>query len=154
MVPIRNQHGLVIGVAQSFDRQIQGNEEKRQRNLAVNGCLDEITEVPNHSFTEFHLQENLDGFTKYHLPFGIMLIQVDALDDFHSTYGREAADAILRITAQTMKNSLRPSDFLGRWEGAQFLAILTNAAAAGVHAASERIRRLISCAGLQWWGDE
>jgi len=153
-VPVRDQHGQVIGVAQSFDRQIQGSEERRQRNLAANGCLDEITGVPNQNFTEFHLQENLDSFTKYHLPFGIMLIQVNALEHFQSIYGREAGDAILRVTAQTMKNALRPSDFLGRWEGAQFLAILTNTTSAGVHLAGERIRKLISCAGLQWWGDE
>jgi len=93
VVPIRDQHGSVIGVAQSFDRQIHGNEERRERNLAVYGCLDEITGVPNHSFTEFHLQENLESFTKYHLPFGVMLIQVDALEHFQSAYGREAADA-------------------------------------------------------------
>jgi diguanylate cyclase (GGDEF)-like protein/PAS domain S-box-containing protein len=152
--PIRNQHGLVIGVAQSFDRQIQGNEERRQRNLSAYGCLDEITGVPNHSFTDFHLRENLDSFTKYHLPFGIMLIQVNALDHFRSAYGREAADAILRVTAQTMKNALRPSDFLGRWEDTQFLAILMNSTPAGVNAAAERIRKLVGCAGLQWWGDE
>jgi diguanylate cyclase (GGDEF)-like protein/PAS domain S-box-containing protein len=154
VVPIRDQHGLVIGVAQSFDRQIQGNEERRQKNLATYGCLDEVTGVPNHSFTEFHLQENLESFSKYHLPFGVMLIQVDALDHFRSAYGREAADAILRVTAQTMKNALRPSDFLGRWEGTQFLAILMNSTGPGVHAAAERIRKLVSCAGLQWWGDE
>jgi diguanylate cyclase (GGDEF)-like protein/PAS domain S-box-containing protein len=153
-VPIRDQHGQIIGVAQSFDRQILGNEDRRQRNLAAHGCLDEITDVPNHSFTEFHLQENLDSFAKYQLPFGIMLVQIDALDHFQSAYGRDAGDAILRVTAQTLKNALRPSDFLGRWEDTRFLVILTNATSAGVHAASERVRRLISCAGLQWWGDE
>jgi len=153
-VPIRDQHGQVIGLAQSFDRPAQQGEERRQRQLAAYGCLDETTDVANRSYTEFHLQENLDSFARYHLPFGIMLIQVDALDHFRSTYGREAADAILRVTAQTMKNALRPTDFLGRWDGSQFLAILTNATSAGVHAATERIRRLIGCAGLQWWGDE
>ena len=154
VVPIRDQQGSVIGVAQSFDRQIHGNEERRQKSLAVYGCLDEITGIPNHSFTEFHFQENFESFTKYHLPFGIMLVQVDALDNFRSAFGREAADTILRVTAQTMKNALRPSDFLGRWEGAQFLAILMNSTAPGVTAASERIRKLVGCAGLQWWGDE
>src|SRR5262249_14796490 len=102
---------------------------------------------------EFHLKENLESFAKYHLPFGVMLIQVDGLDKFQSTYGREAAAAILRVTAQTMKNALRPTDFLGRWDGAQFVVILANSNASGVARTSERIRKLVACAGLQWWGD-
>ncbi len=154
VVPLRGPHGSVIGVAQSFDRPAKISEEREEKSLAVYGCLDEITGVPNRSFTEFHLKENLESFSKYHLPFGVMLIKVEALDHFRSAYGREAADAILRVTAQTMKNALRPSDFLGRWEDAQFLAILMNSTSAGVNAASERSRKLIRCAGLQWWGDD
>ena len=152
-VPLRDAHGSVIGVAQSFDRDAKISEQREEQNLAACGCLDEITGVPNHSFTEFHLQENLDSFAKYHLPFGIMLIEVKDLAHFRSAYGREAADAILRVTAQTMKHALRPSDFLGRWEETQLLAILMNSNQAGVTAASERIRKLVGVAGLQWWGD-
>jgi diguanylate cyclase (GGDEF)-like protein/PAS domain S-box-containing protein len=152
-VPLRDSHGSVIGVAQSFDRDAKLTEQRQEQNLAVYGCLDDATGVPNRGFTEFHLQENLDSFAKYHLPFGIMLIEVENLDQFRSAYGREAGDAILRVTAQTMKNALRPSDFLGRWGEAQFLAILMNCPQAGVIAASERIRKLVGCAGLQWWGD-
>jgi diguanylate cyclase (GGDEF)-like protein/PAS domain S-box-containing protein len=153
--PIRNAKGTVIGVAKSFHRHVQGSgENRRQHNLALYGCLDDVTGVPNQDFTQFHLRENLASFNQYQLPFGIMLVQVDALDRFLAAYGREAADAILRVTAQTIQNSLRPSDFLGRWNNHQFLVILPNALPTGVATAAERIRRLISCAGLQWWGDE
>jgi diguanylate cyclase (GGDEF)-like protein/PAS domain S-box-containing protein len=153
--PIRNAKGTLIGVAQSFHRQVQGSDQnRRQHNLAMYGCLDDVTGVPNQDFTQFHLRENLASFNQYQLPFGIMLVQVDALDHFLASYGKEAADAILRVTAQTLKNSLRPSDFLGRWNNNRFLVILPNALPTGVSSATERIRRLISCAGLQWWGDE
>jgi diguanylate cyclase (GGDEF)-like protein/PAS domain S-box-containing protein len=155
MVPIRDEHGSLIGIAQSFDRPTPMHDERRQhQNLAMYGCLDDITGIPNPSFTEFNVRENLNSFAKYHLPFGIMLICIDALEHFQSSYGHEAAAAILRVVAQTMRNALRPSDFLGRWHGDQFLAILMNSTAAGVAAASERINRLVGCAGLQWWGDE
>jgi diguanylate cyclase (GGDEF)-like protein/PAS domain S-box-containing protein len=153
-VPLRDEHGSVVGVAQSFDRQIHVTDERRQHNLATYGCLDDVTGIPNHGFTEFHLRENLESFAKYHLPFGVLLIQVDALEHFQQAYGREAGDSILRVIAQTMRNTLRPTDFLGRWQGAEFLAILMNSTNAGVSTAGERIRKLVGCAGLQWWGDE
>jgi len=154
MVPIRDGHGSIIGTAQSFDRQAQISERRRQQSLAMYGCLDQITEIPNHSFTEFHLRESIASFTEYHLPFGVMVIEVDALDHFRSSYGREAADAILHVVAQTLKDALRPTDFLGRWGETQFLAILLNSTNSGVTSAAERIRRLVRCAGLQWWGDQ
>ncbi len=154
MVPIRDAHGSVIGTAQSFDRRAQISERRREQSLATYGCLDEITGIPNHSFTEFNLRENLASFATYHLPFGIMLIEIDALDHFQSSYGREAAAAVLHVVAQTLKDSLRPTDFLGRWRKTQFLAILMNSTHSGVTAAAERIRRLVRCAHLEWWGDE
>ncbi len=154
VVPIRDPHGSIVGTAQSFDRRAQISERRRQQSLATYGCLDEITDVPNQSFTEFHLRENLASFSTYHLPFGIMLIEIDALDHFQSSYGREAAAAVLHVVAQTLKDSLRPTDFLGRWGDTQFLVILMNSTHSGVTSAAERIRRLVQCAHLQWWGDE
>jgi diguanylate cyclase (GGDEF)-like protein/PAS domain S-box-containing protein len=154
IVPIRDQHGSIIGVAESFDEQRFVFDERRQHNLAAYGCLDETTGIPNHGFTQFHLRENHASFAEYHLPFGIMRIQVDQLARFRAAYGREASAAILHVVAETMRNSLRPSDFLGRWTEDQFLAILINCTTAGVGEAGERIRKVVGCAGLQWWGDE
>lgn len=154
IVPIRDRHGSIIGVAESFDEQRFVFDERRQHDLAAYGCLDETTGLPNHGFTQFHLRENHASFAQYHLPFGILCIRVDQLAHFRAAYGREANAAILRVIAETMRNSLRPSDFLGRWTEDQFLAILINCADTGIGEAGERIRKVVSCAGLQWWGDE
>ena len=153
-VPIRNQHGSIVAIAHSFDRQIHAPDQRRQQNLAMHGCLDMLTGIPNHEFTEFHLRENLESFTKYQLPFGIMLVQVDELDHLQSAYGREAVDAIMRVFAHTIKDGLRPNDFLGRWSHEHFLAILMNSSSGGVTAAAGRINKLVAHAGMQWWGDE
>jgi diguanylate cyclase (GGDEF)-like protein/PAS domain S-box-containing protein len=155
IAPIRDRHGSLLGIAENFDAQkLALDRDRRQDNLAAYGCVDEITEIPNHSFTQFHLQENLASFSQYQLPFGIMLIQVDRLEQFRASYGRRAGDAILRVVAQTMRNTLRPSDFLGRWEENQFLAILMNCAGQQVENVGQRTRKVVSCAKLHWWGDQ
>lgn len=155
LAPVRDSHGSIIGMVESFDEQrFTSERDRRQNNLAVYGCLDEITGVPNHEFTQFHLRENLASFAQYHVPFGIMCIRVDKLKEFSSSYGREAGDAILRVVAHTIQNSLRPTDFVGRWTDDRFLAILMNCTVAEVETASERIQRLIGVAELRWWGDQ
>jgi len=155
IAPIRDHHGSVIGLAENFDEQrFSSDRDRNLHHLAAHGCMDEIIGVPNREFTQFHLSENLASFTRYQLPFGIMCIQVDQLGHFRAAYGQPAGDAVLRVVAQTMRNSLRPSDFLGRWSKDQFLAILINCGSAGVERTGERMRKIVSCAGLHWWGDE
>jgi diguanylate cyclase (GGDEF)-like protein/PAS domain S-box-containing protein len=153
--PMRDPHGSISGIVESFDEQKFASDRDRNQHILVeHGCTDETTGIPNREFTQFHLAENLAGFTRYQLPFGIMCVQVDAFDHFRAAYGRPAGDAILRVVAHTMRNSLRPSDFLGRWAEDQFLAILINCGSGGAEKAGERIRKVVTSAGLQWWGDQ
>jgi diguanylate cyclase (GGDEF)-like protein/PAS domain S-box-containing protein len=155
IAPIRDSHGSVIGIAESFDEQKFTTErDSNQHTLAAHGCIDETTCVPNHEFTHFHLSENLASFARYHLPFGVIAIQVDRLEHFRAAYGKQAGAAVLRVVAQTMRNAFRPSDFLGRWSEDQFLAILINCSPSGVEQTWERIRKMVTCAGLRWWSDE
>jgi diguanylate cyclase (GGDEF)-like protein len=116
--------------------------------------MDETSGVPNHEFTQFHLTKNLASFARYHLPFGVIAIQVDRLQRFRAAYGRPAEDAIVSMVAQTLKNAFRPTDFLGRWADDQFLAILINCGEHGVEKTWERVQKMVTCAGLRWWSDE
>ena len=154
VVPIRDPGGSVIGIAHSFDEQrFAMDRDRNQYNLASSGCLDE-TDVPNREYLQFRLREDLSAFTEYHLPFGIIFVEVDGLARFRTVYGHEAGGAILRVVAQTIRNGLRPADFLGRWSEEQFLAVLPNCGWSGVQRAGDRIRKLAGYAKLQWWGDQ
>ncbi len=155
IAPVFNQHGSILGAAQSFDEQrFPSESERTQSSLAEHGCLDQTTEVPNRGYLQFQLREGLAAFEEYHLPFGVIFIQVNQLPHFRATYGHPAGDAVLRVMAQTIRNGLRPSDLLGRWAEDQFLAILPNCGPGGMHMARQRIGKLVTYAKLQWWGDQ
>ena len=153
IAPIRDRHGSVLGIVESFDEQKFASDRDNQT-LAAHGCMDETTGIPNHEFTQFHVTESLASFVRYQLPFGVIAIQIDHLDKFRAAYGRQASAAILRVVAQTMRNAFRPSDFVGRWGEDQFLAILINCPDPGVEQTWQRIRKVVTCAGLRWWSDE
>jgi len=153
--PVFDGNGATVATAQSFDRQrFATDSERTQQSLSVYGCLDEVTQVPIGEYVRFQLRESLAAFVEYHLPFGIILIHVDRLPEFRSAYGHPAGDAILRVVAQTVRNSLHSGDFLGRWADDQFLVVLPNCSPVGVQLARDRLARLVSCAKLQWWGDQ
>jgi diguanylate cyclase (GGDEF)-like protein/PAS domain S-box-containing protein len=154
VAPVRNQHGSILAIVASFDsRSSRSQREQDHRNLLPLAGLDVSTGVANHNFTLFHLRENLASFTEYHIPFGIVRVRADGLEHFRATYGREASDAIFLVIAQTLSNSFRPSDFVGRWGEDEFLVILTNCGSAGVRSVYERSRKLIGSAEIRWWGE-
>jgi diguanylate cyclase (GGDEF)-like protein len=61
---------------------------------------------------------------------------------------------VLRVTAQTIENSLRPTDFLGRYGDHRLLAVLPECAQDEVESTAERLKRMVALSEIRWWGDE
>ncbi len=151
IVPIRDERGSVIGAAESFDEQITDSHDD---DLAPYGCLDVTTGVPNHAFTQSHLRESLATYSEYHVPFSVLGIHVDRLEQVQATHGREATAFILRAAAGTIKNVLGPGAFVGRWKENEFLAIMTACDSAQVKTTVENIQKIVSCSSIKWWDDQ
>jgi len=83
----------------------------------------------------------------------VFVIQPERLRIFPAAYGLEAARAILRVVANTLKNALRPTDFLGRWRDDQFLAILNGCQEDFLSVVAQPLRATVSGSGIRWWGD-
>jgi diguanylate cyclase (GGDEF)-like protein/PAS domain S-box-containing protein len=153
-VPVRDESGDICGAAEIFEeRRVIPKSERRQNVLAKHGCLDEATELPNRDLMASYLRGQVDLFSTHGLPFSVLLIQPDQLQLFQSAHGHEAVRSILRVFAKTMKEVLRATDFLGRWEGDQFLAILPMCAENFVEKIGHRLKATVSGSGIHWWGD-
>jgi diguanylate cyclase (GGDEF)-like protein/PAS domain S-box-containing protein len=153
-VPIRSDRGIVIGAAECFEKNISASERtRRQLAVAELGMLDEVTGVPNRAYMESRLQESLTNFRERHTVFSILVMQADQMDHFRTTCGPGVVPAILRVVAQTVANSLRPTDIVGCWDENQFVALLTECKEAEVERVGERIRKMVTQSEIEWWGD-
>jgi PAS domain S-box-containing protein/diguanylate cyclase (GGDEF)-like protein len=154
-VPIRNSHGSIVGAAESFAATITATEgDRRQQKLADYGYIDQSTGAPSSVYMESHLRESLLTFAELPIPFSILCIEVDGLDKLRSSFGPAALGTIQRVVADSLENSLRPTDFLGRWSQRQFLTILTDCSAQEILAVADRMRKIVSASKVKWWGDE
>lgn len=152
--PIRNAQGAIVGVAESFEETISVSDwDRRHTKLATYGCLDQASGVLNHGMVQSHLRETLGMFAEHPIPFSILCIEIDHLDKIQARDGPGAVAAVLRVVGQTLENSLRPTDFLGRWQENQFLAILTECNESEIARAADRLRRMASASKIEWWGD-
>lgn len=154
-VPIRNSHGSVIGAAESFEENPAASDwDRRQTKLAEYGCLDQITGILNQGMIQSRLRDTLATFSQHFVPFSILCIAVDNLDELRKSNGMGIVAPVLRVVAQTIENSLRPTDFLGRFGDNEFLAILTECDSSEVPLVGERLRKMVGASHVEWWGNQ
>jgi diguanylate cyclase (GGDEF)-like protein/PAS domain S-box-containing protein len=153
-VPVRDARGSIIAVAQSFDRRYVAPVIERRKSLAAYDCVDEVTGIANRAMMQAHLRESLGTLKEMHVPFGVLCVRLDELQQLRPKYGQEASNAVLRMVALTLENTLRPTDFVGRWDDDSFLAILTGCNEAGLPCVSDRLYKMIASGSIEWWGGE
>jgi diguanylate cyclase (GGDEF)-like protein/PAS domain S-box-containing protein len=153
-IPIRNTKNAVIGAAECFERNFSAFERsRRQLAVAELGSLDLVTGVPNRTYTEAHLQESLKRFKADRTRFGVLVMETDRMDHFRASCGPGVVAAIHRVVAQTVANSLRPTDLIGCWSEHQFVILLTDCRESMVGKVGDRIRKMVAKSEIQWWGD-
>lgn len=152
--PIRNAHGSVTGAVECFDEAPSSAKwVERHNTLAEYGCIDEASGVLSHEMIVLHLRETLALFAEKPVPFAVICIAIDHLNEMKRRDGPAIIAAVLRVVGLTLENSLRPTDHIGRWGENEFLAVLTECTADGAAASGERLRRMVGEVEVEWWGD-
>ena len=153
--PIRNRHGMIIGAAESFGaKAIGGTLDCSGSRFPASGGLDAVTGLPDHNSTESRLIESLNFFDEHALPFTLLRIQVDQLENFRAAHGPGAANAILGVVAHTLRNTFHQDDFLGRWKTDQFMGVVMTSSSTFVRRLIQILECVVSGSVISWWGDE
>jgi PAS domain S-box-containing protein len=120
---------------------------------AMYGCLDPTTGIPTCRLTRAVLAECLVGLEPSQQGFAVLRIRVLGLDEFRSKHGIQSAVPFLRTTAHTLRRSLDPENFLGRWGEDEFLAVLSSASPVAAARTAETVWSLVTHSEISWWGD-
>jgi len=154
-VPIRDSQGHVLGAVESFVERSSISPRRHPYGApSIGQGRDAITQLPDHSFTKSHLVGLLKFASEHLIPFGLLCVQVNHLDALTATHGLDAAEGILNVVAHTLRNSLDPLDFLGRWEEDRFLAVISNCGNDNLVLTAERLKWLAQSSEIMWWGDQ
>ena len=153
-IPIREPNGTIIGAAEVFDERVPlPATEDHPNSEAVHDMDDPRTGIPDEDSMRRHLEGWLLDFAESHIPFALVLIGVEGVDELRKTHGAGAAEAILRVTAQTVAGNLRPADVAGCWSQDRFAVILADCPARALPRVAGMLHRIVSGAGILWWGD-
>lgn len=150
-MPLKDAQGNVIGSAESFEE--PRNHAIERRSHQQTDGTDPLTGLPSAAASKAALMASLTSFAESGAAFSVMRIHVDGLGQFIADHGPEAGTHLLRAIGQTLKNALRPGDFLGCWSEREFLAVLPIHRKRALLRVAERLRGLGACAAITWWGD-
>jgi diguanylate cyclase (GGDEF)-like protein/PAS domain S-box-containing protein len=153
--PLRDKHGSIIGIIQTFENEFAVvGADPVDHSMKERGCLDEMTGLPNQATMQSHLREKLGMLAELQIPFGIVCVEAHELGQFRARYGQEASKSILQVLARTLRNTVWPTDFVGRWSEDRFLVILSGCGEAALRTIGERILKMIASTTIHWWGEE
>ena len=105
---------------------------------------DQLTGLPNRRSCDVQFATEWSRALRERTPLSILLIDVDRFKDYNDTHGHHQGDVALQIVAVTLRRTLqRAIDFVGRWGGEEFIALLPNTDAKGAEEVAEKIRKCI-----------
>jgi len=132
--------GIVGVILQRKDKKIR---ELIQR-LQNESITDPLTQLFNRRRITRIMQREMMRTQKNHLPFSVIMIDIDNFKSVNDTYGHLVGDHALCAVSQILESVLRPHDSVGRWGGEEFILLLPDTTVEQALLVSERIRHLIS----------
>ncbi len=126
---IGNQIGVAISNARLY-------EETKSDSLH-----DALTGLANRRFMELQLKKIIDTAVRYDRPLAAMMVDIDHFKNYNDTRGHAEGDRVLAEVAGVLANVIRNTDYVFRYGGEEFLAILPETDPAMAHAVAERVRR-------------
>jgi two-component system cell cycle response regulator len=131
-------------------------DELRVRNAELDQVsrTDALTGLHNRRHLEERLAEYVSLLKRHGGELGVVLLDVDRFKRVNDEHGHAAGDAVLRILAGRVRESLRAEDVPGRWGGEEFLVLLPATGIDGTASVAERVRHSVARDPFQLSGIE
>jgi len=118
---------------------------RRERDLAQQAAEhDGLTGLLNRRALEQRLRALSDEARSGGAGLAIMFLDIDHFKAINDTYGHAGGDLCLQAVAARIGAELRSGDYLGRWGGEEFVALLPGSSIDDARYISERVRSSIA----------
>jgi diguanylate cyclase (GGDEF)-like protein len=102
---------------------------------------DPLTRLPNRRGIATPAEEAMKCFAETGAPFSILVIDIDHFKRINDTCGHAAGDEVIRHVGHLIKSAIRPSDWVARFGGEEFVAILRDCPPEKAGEVAERARQ-------------
>ncbi len=139
---------IIGGIELFTDISNQAANDLRVKELEKLALLDNLTQLANRNYIEREIHSRFEENSRFHVPFGILFIDIDHFKKFNDKYGHDVGDRVLQFVANTFLANGRPFDLYGRWGGEEFVGIIRNINGNDLELLGNRLRSLIETSYL------
>jgi len=101
----------------------------------VSALTDQLTGLANARALRHQFEEECDQARRHDQKFSLLMMDLDGFKKVNDTLGHQAGDDAIREVASVLASQLRASDFISRYAGDEFVAIM--------HANESEVRELV-----------
>jgi len=135
----------IIGAAEVFTKNSPKHyEDDLIEKLSGVAMHDALTGLPNRRYLESFLEYKLSDYARFDRSFAVLFSDIDNFRNFNNKYGHDAGDAVLCNVANSLNNSIRSTDLVGRWGGEESLGIYTLSKDSEAAIIGEKYRALVA----------
>lgn len=143
--------GLAERVA-SMEQEAQGYREhlEVQRQKAL---IDPLSGLPNRAAWSERLEHEVNVWHQRGNNLSLAMLDLDHFKRINDNYGHLAGDKVLKIIANVLGKCLRPTDFIARFGGEEFVLLMPGSALGEAMAVGERLRSAIEACPFHFKGE-
>ncbi|MDL2182626.1 diguanylate cyclase [Pseudomonas sp. ChxA] len=143
--------GLAERVA-NMEHEAQGYREhlEVQRQKAL---IDPLTGLPNRAAWSERLDHEVNSWHQRGNSLSLAMLDLDHFKRINDGYGHLAGDKVLKIIANVLRKRLRPSDFIARFGGEEFVLLMPDSALADALDVGEVLRAAIEACPFHFKGE-
>ncbi len=117
--------------------------EKRTEEIRKLMLTDTLTNTKNRRFLMDQLETEIARSQRYASPLALIFFDIDHFKMVNDTFGHRAGDNVLSATAGTISRQLRDCDYLCRYGGEEFIALLPETSLDKAQKIAERVLEVI-----------
>jgi diguanylate cyclase (GGDEF)-like protein/putative nucleotidyltransferase with HDIG domain len=113
-----------------------------------NALTDSLTGLPNARALHVRFDQEVSRARRNNRPFQVIMLDLDDFKIVNDSFGHKIGDRMLREVATLIQNQLREYDFLARYAGDEFVALLPDLTVQQVDELRDRIETIVSSFSL------
>ena len=162
-LPLISEEKL-IGAVSLYDCEIENYEEEHLRLLETvsriaadaiymglqhaesetRALTDPMTNLPNARSLQIHFEKEAGRASRNGSSFQLLMLDLDGFKAVNDTFGHKVGDTMLREISKVMRGQLRDYDFLARYAGDEFVAIIPETDSEEIGEFCQRIEKAVS----------
>lgn len=119
---------------------------KANEELRLLARQDALTRLPNRFAANERLRSEFVLMKRSHNVYAVLMMDVDFFKQVNDTHGHAVGDQVLQWVANILRTTLRESDFIARFGGEEFLALLPSTTLKAACQVAEKLRQAVESA--------